>query len=226
MNALGVQTVREINRRRFLLASAGSLGWLTLSAQSPSPRDRAETIEPLLRELETMRAQFANVPRSDGQFLNLLVKASRAKRVLEVGTSNGYSAIWLSLALEETDGHLTTIEILPERVKLAKENLKRAGLAHRVTFLQGDAHQIVPTLKGPFDFVFLDADKGRERDYFGYLYPDKLPKGSLLVVHNAIRFRKVMQPFLDLIARHPEFDSLIVSTTLDDGFSVNYRRKG
>lgn len=219
-----------MRRREFLTTAAGSLSLLTAQAFALAPennslREREKEIEPLLRELEAVRGRFSNVPRTDGQFLNMLVKISRSRHVLEVGTSNGYSAIWLCLALEETDGHLTTIEIDPERVRLAKENLKRAGLDHRVTFLEGDAHKIVPTLKGPFDFIFLDADKGREQDYFGYLYPKKLLPGALILVHNAIRMRRAMQRYLDMINAHPEFDTLMMSTTLDDGFAVSYWRR-
>jgi predicted O-methyltransferase YrrM len=219
-----------MKRRDMLAAAAGGLGWLVNQAlakiqEDTSLKGREKAIEPLLRELEAMRARFLNVPRTDGQFLNMMVKVSRSRRVLEVGTSNGYSAIWICLALEETDGHLTTIEIDPERVKLAKENLKRAGLDHRVTFLEGDAHKVVPTLEGPFDFVFLDADKGREHDYFGYLYPKKLLPGALILVHNAIRMRQTMQRYLDMINAHPEFDTVMVSTTLDDGFAVSYWRR-
>ncbi len=219
-----------MERRKFLTAAIGgaslfAVGTLSSLQKDASLREREKSIEPLLRELESMRFRYSNVPRTDGQFLNMLVKISRSKRVLEVGTSNGYSAIWLCLALEETDGHLTTIEIDPERVKLAKENLKRAGLDHRVTFLEGDAHKIVPTLKGPFDLVFLDADKGREHDYFGYLYPKKLLPGAIILVHNAIRMRRAMQRYLDMIEAHPEFDTLTVSTTLDDGFAVSYWRR-
>ncbi len=219
-----------MRRREFLTTAAGSLSLLTAQAFALAPKDaplkeREKEIEPLLQELEALRGRFSNVPRTDGQFLNMLVKISRSRHVLEVGTSNGYSAIWICLALEETDGHLTTIEIDPERVKLAKENLKRAGLDHRVTFLEGDAHKIVPTLEGPFDFVFLDADKGREQDYFGYLYPKKLLPGALILVHNAIRMRRAMQRYLDMISAHPEFDTLMVSTTLDDGFAVSYWRR-
>ncbi len=219
-----------MRRREFLTTAAGSLSLLTAQAFALAPKDaplkeREKEIEPLLQELEAVRGRFSNVPRTDGQFLNMLVKISRSRHVLEVGTSNGYSAIWICLALEETDGHLTTIEIDPERVKLAKENLKRAGLDHRVTFLEGDAHKIVPTLEGPFDFVFLDADKGREQDYFGYLYPKKLLPGALILVHNAIRMRRAMQRYLDMISAHPEFDTLMVSTTLDDGFAVSYWRR-
>ncbi len=220
-----------MRRRQWLLttiAGAGILSERLLQAMEqgePSLREREQAIEPLLKELEAVRGRFSNVPRSDGQFLNLLVKTAQAKRVLEVGTSNGYSAIWLCLALEETDGHLTTIEIDPERVKLAKENLKRAGLSHRVTFLEGDAHKIVPTLEGPFDFVFLDADKGREHDYFGYLYPKKLLPGAIIAVHNAIRFRQAMRRYFELMQTHPEFDTVVVSTTLDDGIAVSYWRR-
>ncbi|HZO84174.1 MAG TPA: class I SAM-dependent methyltransferase, partial [Verrucomicrobiae bacterium] len=111
-----------------------------------------------MAELEAKGPKFLSVPRKDGEFLNLLVKATRAKNVLEIGTSHGYSAIWMGQGLEETGGHMTTVEILPERVKLAKEHVARAGLSHRVTFKEGDAHEVVPTLEGPFDFVFLDAD--------------------------------------------------------------------
>ncbi len=222
----------RMERRSFLLTSAGGLSWLAIrqsaDALEDNPRQNAErqkALEGLMGELEAQRHLYLNVPRADGQFLNLMVKATKAKRVLEVGTSNGYSAIWLCLALEETDGHLTTIEILPERVRMAKENLKRAGLSHRVTFLEGDAHQIVPTLDGPFDFVFLDADKGREHDYFSYLYPKKLLPGGVIVVHNAIHFRQAMQHYLDMITKHPQFDTVILSATMEDGFAVSYRRR-
>lgn len=223
--------MRWMQRRDFLLA-AGGLSWLAIRKGADALEDtptqnseRQKLLEALMAELETQRHRYLNVPRADGQFLNLLIKVMQAKRVLEVGTSNGYSAIWISLALEETGGNLTTIEILPERVQMAKENLKRAGLSHRVTFLEGDAHKVVPTLEGPFDFVFLDADKGREHDYFSYLYPKKLLPGGVIVVHNAIRFRQAMQRYLDMMTKHPQFDTVILSLTMEDGFAVSYRRR-
>lgn len=224
----------EMKRREFLKATGGATGAAALlgtfggldgiAAEGGGKTDKA-ALEALLKEMETRQRQFLSVPRKDGQFLSLLIKATRAKNVLEVGTSHGYSAIWISLGLEETGGHLTTIEILPERVQMAKDNLGKARLAHRVTFKQGDAHEIVPTLDGPFDFVFLDADKQGQMDYFNKLHPKKLVPGGILAVHNAIRLADSMQDFLDLIAKHADFDSVILSLTMDDGFCVNYRHR-
>lgn len=164
------------------------------------------------------------MPRKDGEFLNLLVKATQAKNVLEIGTSNGYSAIWICLGLEETGGKMTTIDIDPQRVKEAKENLRKAGLAHRVTLLEGDAHKVVETLPGPFDFIFLDADKGNEMDYFNKLFP-KLQPGGVIVVHNAIRFQNQMKPYLDHVRQHPQLNTVILSLTMDDGLAVSYKKR-
>jgi caffeoyl-CoA O-methyltransferase len=227
--------MNPIKRRSFLQTAAGAAGLgallpalgapKALAANPAAPAANKEAVANLMAEMEKKGRQMLSVPREDGQFLNLMVKAARAKHVLEVGTSHGYSALWISLGLEETGGKLTTVEILPERVRLAKSNLEKAGLARRVEFKEGNAHQIVPELEGPFDFVFLDADKDRKVDYFNYLYPNKLAPGGLLLVHNAIHFRQTMRAYLDLVAAHPEFDSVMLSLTMDDGFSVSYRHR-
>ena len=181
--------------------------------------------EPVLRELERTLARFYNVPRKDGEFLNLLVKVSGARRVLEIGTANGYSGIWLGMALEETDGRLTTMEINPELVRAAKGNLERAGVAERVTFLEGDAHELVKEVEGPFDLVFIDAEIGGKLDYFEKLYPGKIKRGGLLVCHNAITYRSGMADFLEMMEGHEDFDSVILSLTMEDGFLVSWRRR-
>jgi predicted O-methyltransferase YrrM len=80
-------------------------------------------------------------------------------------------------------------------------------------------------LEGPFDFVFLDADKDGQEDYFKKLYPEKLIPGGLIVVHNAIHSRQPMQGYFDMIRQHPEFDTVILSVTMDDGFALSYRRR-
>ncbi len=233
-----MKTQLPLKRRDFLTGATGILalagltdgvGLSQIAAADNPPsltRPATEASEKVLSELEGKGAEFLNVPRKDGQFLSLLVKVARAKNVLEVGTSHGYSAIWIARGLEETGGKLTTVEIRPERVNLAKEHLRRAGLSNRVTFKEGDAHKIVPTLEGPFDFVFLDGDKDGLMDYFSKLFPKKLLPGGLVVAHNAISKREAMKDFLDIIAAHADFDSVILSLTMEDGLSLSRRRLG
>jgi predicted O-methyltransferase YrrM len=225
----------EMNRREFLqttssiaglaaLGAGGSHAW-GADAAAPPGQQRNEALERLLTELEAKRGAFLSVPRKDGQLLNFLVKAARAQSLLEIGTSQGYSTIWISLALEETGGKLTTLELLPERVTLAKQNLAAVGLSHRVVFKQGDAHELVPTLDGPFDFIFCDADKQGQADYFNKLHPKKLMPGGIIAVHNAIRSREAMNDYFDLLTKAAEYDTVTVSATMDDGFALSYRRR-
>jgi predicted O-methyltransferase YrrM len=189
-------------------------------AAPPLPAD----LEQLLGELEKTQARYHNVPRKDGEFLHLLVKAAGAKRVLEIGTANGYSGIWIARALAETGGALTTIEIDPDKVKEARRNFKRAGVEGRVTTLEGDAHKVARTVAGPFDVVFIDAEKGGELDYFNATF-SKLQPGGLLVVHNAIRFADSMRDFIDTIRKHPQMDAVTLSLTMEDGFLLAYKRR-
>jgi len=232
-----MKTMQQIIRYLLLAAIAALLGAVIFGiglkasdavanegAPFNSPAEREAFLEKFLPELEAKRSIYHNVPRKDGEFLNLLVKLTSAKNVLEVGTSNGYSAIWIALGLEETGGKLTTIEIDPQRVKEAKENLGQVGLADRVTFLEGDAHQVCRTLEGPFDLIFLDADKGNEMDYFNTLFP-KLQPGGVLLVHNAIRFKDAMREYLDTVSKHPQLDTVILSLTMEDGFAVSYKKR-
>ena len=228
-----MKVANQIKRRKFLCQTAGGLalfaglgaaGAVAAEAGKRGGKPPA-AVEQLLAAMEQQGRQMLSVPRKDGQFLNLLIKATRAKNVLEVGTSQGYSAIWISLGLEETGGKMTTIDIRPDRVQMAKENLGKAGLTHRVTFKEGDAHEVVPTLDGPFDFVFLDADKSGQLDYFQKLFPKKLTPGAIIAVHNAIRMAKDMKDYQDMISQHPEFDNVVLSLTMEDGFSVSYRHR-
>jgi predicted O-methyltransferase YrrM len=223
---------RTVRRRDFLAAVGGVLGLIATArhgvASEAGPGTVTRDPTKLRRLLEDMDAQghrFWSVPRKDGEFLHFLVKATRARNVLEVGTSHGYSAIWMGLALEETGGRLTTIEIDAARHDLARRNVAQAGLSQRVALIQGDAHVEVPKLDGPFDLVFLDADKDGQVKYFHQLYPRKLTPGGILAVHNAIRQARAMRAYLDLVRKHSDFDTVTISATLDDGFCLSYRRR-
>jgi caffeoyl-CoA O-methyltransferase len=191
---------------------------------APGKRDPAQ-LKRLLEEMEAKGYQYWSVPRKDGEFLHLLVKATRARNVLELGTSHGFSAIWMGLGLEETGGRLTTIEIDRERYDLARKHVSEAGLSQRVTCIQGDAHVEVAKLEGPFDFVFMDAEKEGQMDYFKKLFPKKLVPGGILSVHNAIRQANSMRDYLNMIQKHPDFDTIFLSVTMDDGFCLSYRHR-
>jgi predicted O-methyltransferase YrrM len=179
----------------------------------------------VLEEMEAQGPRYWSVPRKDGELLHFLVKATQARNVLEIGTSHGYSAIWMGLALEETGGRLTTIEIDRTRHDLARKRLGEANLLQRVTLVRGDAHAEVPKLAGLFDFVFLDADKEGQVDYFHALHPRTLAPGGILAVHNAIRQAGAMRDYLALVRSHRDFDTVTVSATMEDGFCLSYRRR-
>lgn len=143
---------------------------------------------------------FANIPPESGQFLHILVLAMRARRLLEVGTSTGYSGIWLADALRTTRGKLTTFETDPERVKVAKEHFHAARVDGYIKLRQENALQGLPKLKGPFDFVFLDADKKEHLDYFQLVFP-KVRPGGVIVSDNAISHQKELRHFLKYVRK-------------------------
>jgi predicted O-methyltransferase YrrM len=231
-----MKTDEELGRREFLGQAGGVVGLLALgsipssavaqtgNATPPSKADPAR-IRKTLDGMESRIGRYWSTPRMDAQFLNLMIKATRAVHVLEVGTSQGYSAIWMGLALEETGGRLTTIEIDSERHALAQRNVREAGLAGRVTLIRGDAHREIAGLKGLFDFVFLDADKDGQMDYFKKLYPKKIAPGAIIAVHNAISEAGAMKDYMDTIRKNEDFDTVIVSTTMDDGIALSYRHR-
>lgn len=160
-------------------------GFLDTSQQPPVPANEDE--KKILGILEDMRLNqsrgMMNVPPADGRLLRLLTEAVNAKHVVEIGTSNGYSGIWLCLALRTTGGKLTTHEIDARRASLARENFKRAGVDNLVTLIEGDAHEEITKLKEQVDVVFIDADKEGYVDYLNKLLPLVRP-GGLILAHN------------------------------------------
>lgn len=146
--------------------------------------DAEKKILAVLDDLDrNQRRGMMNVPVEDGRLLRLLAESINAKHVVELGTSNGYSGIWLCLALRTTGGKLTTYEIDARRAALARENFKRAGVDHLVKLVEGDAHVEVVKLKEPIDLLFIDADKEGYVDYLNKLLPLVRP-GGLIVAHN------------------------------------------
>ena len=230
-----MQKDRHLNRREFCATAAMgifSMGTIVLPAQARTEdagrnasKADPERIRKVLDGMESKIGRYWSTPRRDAEYLSLMVKATRATRVLEVGTSQGYSAVWMGLGLEETGGRLTTIEIDAGRHALAQQNVREAGLAGRITLVRGDAHRELAGLRGPFDFVFLDADKDGQMDYFRQLYPARLAPGGIIAVHNAVSEAGDLRQYMETIRRHPEFDTVIVSTTMEDGIALSYRHR-
>jgi len=150
----------------------------------------------------------------------LVTELSRAKRVLEVGTSNGYSGLWIARGLRRTGGKLDTIEIDKGRADAARENFKKAGFDDIITSHTGDAFKIIPKLEGDFDMIFLDA--GNFKAFFDAVRP-RLRAGGVLLTHNALRLRSDTQKLVDAIKQDQR---LIVSVVQigDDGFLVVHSR--
>jgi predicted O-methyltransferase YrrM len=124
-----------------------------------------------------------NISAADGQLLYDLVIKGNYKSALEIGTSTGHSGIWIAWALSKTGGRLITIDIDAERHKQALQNFKEAGLLEYIDARLADAHDLVKQLKGPFDFVFSDADKDWYKNYFIDVDP-KLQIGGCYTTHN------------------------------------------
>lgn len=163
-----------------------------------------------------------NVPYEDGKILHDLVVKGRFRRILDIGTSTGHSTIWLAWAAAKTGGKVTTIEIDRERHQRAIENFKKAGVAAYIDARLGDAHDLVPSLSGPFDFVFCDADKEWYLRYFQDLEP-KIPLQGCFTAHNASwRGNAGIQSFLEYVRRNAKFRTTI-EVGSGEGISVSCR---
>jgi predicted O-methyltransferase YrrM len=136
-----------------------------------------------------------NITPDTGEFLAVLVKAMQARRILEIGTSNGYSTLWLADAAASIDGAVTTMEMSPQKIAMARQNFERAGLAQRITQREGDAGALLEQLgDGAFDLVFLDSRRSAYLDWWPAL-KRILRAGGLLVVDNATSHADEMADF-------------------------------
>jgi predicted O-methyltransferase YrrM len=210
----------------------------------PSPQDVDAFLDstvigddpPLSAALEDSNA--AGLPQiavswQQGKFLSLLAGATAARRILEIGTLGGFSTIWLARGAGP-DGQVVTLEYEPKHAEVARANLQRAGVAGRVQVVVGAALETLPTLDGPFDLVFVDADK---ENYVAYLeWAVKLARpGALIVVDNVIREGRILSPesadamvaatrqTLQAMGEHPRLDTAVIQTVGAkhwDGFAI------
>ena len=151
-----------------------------------TPQSATEKEKRILAVIDRMAKShetYLSVPEQDGKAQRLLTEAIKAKHVVEIGTSTGYSGLWFCLALQKTGGHLTTFEIDRQRAAQARKHFEAAGVEKIVTLIEGDAHEEVAKLKPPIDIVFIDADKSGYVDYLNKLLP-LVRENGLLLAHN------------------------------------------
>ncbi len=172
------------------------------------------------------------VSPAQGKMLHLLARAMEARTILELGTLGGYSTIWLARALPP-DGHLITLEYEPKHADVARANLARAGLAARVEVRVGRAADTLPQLvaekRGPFDLIFIDADKVGYPEYFGWALRLARP-GTLIIADNVVRQGTVADPastdasvqavrrFTEIVGAEPRVSATTIQTVGSKGY--------
>jgi predicted O-methyltransferase YrrM len=179
----------------------------------------------ILEHLESMRRTergMMNVAPAEGEYLAGLVRELNARQVLEIGTSNGYSGIWLAMALRETGGKLITLEVDSQRHALAQSNFQATGLADVIDSRLADALIEIQTLPGPFDLVFIDALKPDYIRYFKAVLP-KVRSGGVIAAHNVDSHPQSMQDFLNAVKTHPNLRTEFVHKG-PSGLSISYKK--
>jgi predicted O-methyltransferase YrrM len=181
----------------------------------------SESVQNLLEELERFgeandketadrSRRMLNITHDTGEFLAVLVRAMSARRILEIGTSNGYSTLWLAQAAQATGGMVTTVEHSDYKAGIARENFARSGLGAYITLIQEDAGSLVKNAaEDSYELIFLDAD----RTYYAGWWPDLkrvLRPGGLLVVDNALSHAEEMATLVGLINADADFSTSLV----------------
>ena len=191
-----------------------------------------EKLDGVLETNRQARLPAIGVSRLQGRFLEVLVRITQARRILEIGTLGGYSTIWMARALPE-DGRLITLEANPRHAEVARANLERAGMLGRVEIRVGRALDSLPTLAasgaGPFDLIFIDADKPGNPDYLQWAMKLARP-GTTIAVDNVVRQGKVVDAgsadpdiqgtrrMTELMAAEPRLSATVLQTVGAKGY--------
>jgi caffeoyl-CoA O-methyltransferase len=200
--------------------------WLYSPLCAQSSKDNSALDEKVRKFLNDHSRQWydMNVPSVDGQLLYDIIVKNNYKSALEIGTSTGHSGTWIAWALSKTGGKLITIDIDEGRHNTALENFKQAGLLDYIDARLADAHSLIKELKGPFDFVFSDADKEWYKNYFIDLDP-KLKVGGCFTAHNISDRGRGFDGqgiFLNYIRSLKNYETTV--NTNGGGVSISYKK--
>lgn len=173
--------------------------------------------------LQTERTQrYRNIEPESALFLAMQIRVQQSKKILEIGTSTGYSTLWLANAAQETQGQITTLEIEPDRTAQAQQYAQELGLDHVIDFRIGDAQAFLNNNLNHYDFILLDAERDAYVDYWDNLQYMIVPKSGIMIVDNVISHAAEVQEFIALV----QSDARFITTTLSVGaglFLVCYR---
>ena len=215
-----------MKKAALVLLALGSLA-LPAAAGQTAPSSSQSLDGRVQAFLDSQRGRWRqeNVSEADGRLLHDLIVRHGYTRALEIGTSTGHSGIWQAWALSKTGGSLVTVEIEEFRHLAATRNFKASGLDAYIDARLGDAHELVEKLEGPFDFIFIDADKNWTLNYFKALLP-KLAPGGCFAVHNvsSLGYMKGIRDFLEHV-RGLDFMDTTVEESSSSGMSLSFRRK-
>ncbi|MDY6458058.1 class I SAM-dependent methyltransferase [Acinetobacter faecalis] len=156
-------------------------------------------------------SRYRNIEPESAELLNVLIRTQQSKRILEIGTSTGYSTLWLAHAAESTSAKITTLEIDAERSELAHQNAVDFSLDCFVEFLVSDAQDYLRQTTEKFDFILLDAERDAYCDYWNYLPQILKEKGGLLVVDNVVSHESEVNDFVKLVRENPKFSTTTLS---------------
>ena len=157
--------------------------------------------------------RYRNIEPESAEFLSILIQTQQSKRILEIGTSTGYSTLWLANAAQSTGGQIITVEIDAERTALAQQNAVEFSLDQQIEFLISDAQIYLASIKEKFDFILLDAERDAYCEYWNYLPQILKEKGGILIVDNVVSHAKEVEEFIHLVKLDPRF----MTTTLSIG---------
>ncbi|HDR7795877.1 TPA: class I SAM-dependent methyltransferase [Bacillus luti] len=163
------------------------------------------------RNKKTREEKLRNISREMGQFLSILVKGCHAKNILEIGTSNGYSTLWLANAVEETNGNVITVELSSERVGEALMNFEKAKLLQRIDIHNQEAGAFLDTQQDQsFDFIFLDSERTQYMWWWEHIKRVLVPKG-FIVIDNATSHAEELEQFLQMIEDDEAFETVLLT---------------
>lgn len=159
--------------------------------------------------VDDYESKYLNLEKEAAQFIVFLIKLTKAKRILEIGTSNGYSTIWLASALPE-DGKVITVEKFNRKVIEAKSNFEKAELLHKIELIEADAHDYFKSNEAKFDLLFLDANRKEYMNYIDYI-ESALEINGLIICDNAISHKEELIEFKQYFENSEAYESILVS---------------